>query len=327
MTPEDALYRYRLRALALAEELGSVRAACKMLGIHRSTCCRWKARAEHGGLDMLRPRGRRRPRMPNAASALTEQRVTAFALAHPGFGPARIAAELAHPKRGGLRISRNGVWRILARRGLGTRRRRLALAAGFAAPPAPERPGPAPERHLEASEPGKLVQFDCFRIGRLRGVKGVLWQYTAIDVASAFTWAELHLTAGNPTAGHASGLARRVAADLAARGWELGAVTTDNGSEFRARGFGETVAELGAEQRFIRPGRPQTNGCVERVQGTIPEECWKPAFARHLTAKQTGLRRDLEEYLDCYNTDRAHTGRLTRGRTPASIIGKAEVWS
>ncbi len=36
---------------------------------------------------------------------------------------------------------------------------------------------------------------------------------------------------------------------------------------------------------------------MERVQGTILEEWWKPAFARHLIPKQTGLRRDLERYL------------------------------
>ena len=43
---------------------------------------------------------------------------------------------------------------------------------------------------------------------------------------------------------------------------------TDNGSEFRSRQFGETVAALGARQRFTHAGRPQTAGCVERVQGT-----------------------------------------------------------
>ena len=72
---------------------------------------------------------------------------------------------------------------------------------------------------------------------------------------------------------------------------------------------------------------PHRNGCVERVQGTILEECWKPAFARHLIPKQTGLRRDLERYLRYYNTDRAHTGRWTRSRTPESVIGKAKLWS
>ena len=97
--------------------------------------------------------------------------------------------------------------------------------------------------------------------------------------------------------------------------------------EFRSREFRATLAELGAEQRFIHAGRPQTNDCVERVQGTILEECWKPAFARHLIPKQTGLRRDLERYLRYYNSDRAHTGRRTRSRTPESVIGKAKVWS
>jgi hypothetical protein len=36
--------------------------------------------------------------------------------------------------------------------------------------------------------------------------------------------------------------------------------------------------------------------------------------------KLTALRRDLDQYLDYYNTDRAHTGRHTQGRVPAEII-------
>jgi hypothetical protein len=34
----------------------------------------------------------------------------------------------------------------------------------------------------------------------------------------------------------------------------------------------------------------------------------------------TALQRDLDEYLHDYNFDRAHTGRLTRGRVPADIV-------
>jgi hypothetical protein len=40
-----------------------------------------------------------------------EQRIIAFSLAHPGYGPRRISAELAREKWGGLRISQHGVWR------------------------------------------------------------------------------------------------------------------------------------------------------------------------------------------------------------------------
>ena len=50
-------------------------------------------------------------------------------LAHPGYGPRRISAELAREKWGGLRISEHGIWRVLVRVGLNTRTKRLALIA------------------------------------------------------------------------------------------------------------------------------------------------------------------------------------------------------
>jgi hypothetical protein len=41
--------------------------------------------------------------MPNQASMLTEQRVVAFALGHPGLGPRRISATLAQAWSGSRR--------------------------------------------------------------------------------------------------------------------------------------------------------------------------------------------------------------------------------
>ena len=41
--------------------------------------------------------------------------------------------------------------------------------------------------------------------------------------------------------------------------------------------------------------------------------------------KQTGLRLDLQRYLRS-NTERAHTGRWTKGRTPEAVLGKAKLW-
>jgi transposase InsO family protein len=104
-------------------------------------------------------------------------------------------------------------------------------------------------------------------------------------VASAYTWASLQVTRRNPAATWTSALARQVAADLAARGWKLERTMSDNAQEFRSATFQQTVAAVGARHSFIRAGRPQTNGCVERVQQTSLEECWKPAFARYLIPK------------------------------------------
>ena len=47
---------------------------------------------------------------------------------------------------------------------------------------------------------------------------------------------------------------------------------------------------------------------------------WRPAFARALAPKSTALEKDLKQYLWTYNFDRAHTGRLTRGRVPGEIV-------
>jgi transposase InsO family protein len=317
---DDVLYRFRLRLFSLAAELGNVRAACRLMDVHPSTYYRWRGPVLRSGLQMLRPRERRPPRMPNQLSELTEQRIVAFSLGHPGLGPRRIAATLAQKRWGGIIVSPNGVWRVLRRHGLSRRIARLSLVAGYAAPPGPEGPTPAEPRHLEVDHPGQLVGFDCFHVGRLAGTSGRVWQYTAIDLATSYVWAELATTPLNPSAQRTSALARRVAADLRAAGWRLERVLTDNGSEFRSGVFGAAIHELGAVQSFIRPGRPTTNGAVERVQRTILEECWRPSFARSLVPKLTGLVRDLDAYLRFYDEERAHTGRLTQGRTPLEAL-------
>jgi transposase InsO family protein len=319
VTNDDLLFRHRVRLFARAQEIGVAR-ACRELGYHRSSCYRWRPYVERHGLEILRPRERRAPRMPNQLPPFLEEKVVAFALGHPGLGPRRIAAELRTERWGRLVISHNGVYRALRRHGLATRRRRLALVAGYQSPPEPERPKVPAELHLEAEVPGALVQFDCFHIGRLQGTQGRVWQYTATDVHAGFLWGELHVTPLNPAARHCSALVRRVARDLAGAGWKLRAVSTDNGSEFRSGEFRRAVSELGAEHRFIRAGRPQTNGCVERVQRTVLEECWRPTFARSLVPKYTALRRDLERYIAYFNFDRAHLGRYTQGRTPAEVV-------
>lgn len=79
------------------------------MGVARSTYA-WKPRLERYGLD---PRLLSRP---------------------PRHGPRRIAAELARPKWGGIRISEHRVWRVLKRFNLNTRSKRLALIARHADP-------------------------------------------------------------------------------------------------------------------------------------------------------------------------------------------------
>jgi transposase InsO family protein len=319
MTKDDVLFGYRLQLFDLAART-TVSHACRTFGVHRSTYYRWRAQVERSGLEMLRPRERRLPAMPNQIPQLVEERIVGFALGHPGLGPRRISAQLARPEWGGLRVSPNGVWKVLCRHGLNTRAKRLSLVAGYRAPYEPPAK-PEPEPHVETSRPGELVGFDSFYVGRLHGTKGAVWQLTAIDTFSSFAWAELvRCVDGAPSQAQTSRLARRVARDLQRAGWRLERVLTDNGNEYQRPTFTAAVAALGARHSRIKPGRPQTNGHVERLHRTLLEECWRPAFARFMQIRYRGLQRELRESLRFYNYERAHTGRITAGRCPADLV-------
>jgi transposase InsO family protein len=318
MTKDDVLFGYRLQLFALAAQT-SVAHACRTFGVHRSTYYAWKSQVDRHGLEMLRPRERRRPQMPNQLPKVVEQRILAFSIAHPGFGPRRVASELAREKWGAIIVSPNGVWKVLCRHGLNTRSKRLGLIAGYAAPYEPPR-DPGPEQHIDVERPGELVGIDCFYVGRLRGTSGAIWQLTAIDIYSSYAWAELVVEKDHTvSAANTSRFARRLAAELKAAGWNLERFLSDNGNEFKGE-FAATTAKLGIIQTRIHAGRPQTNGHVEALHKTILDECWRPAFARYLYPTLTGLRRELNTYLNYYNTDRVHHGRLTRGRIPADIV-------
>lgn len=318
MTHDDALFGYRLQLFDLAART-SVSHACRTFGVHRSTYYAWRKRIERHGLEILRPRERRLPKMPNQLSAMLEQRILAFAIAHPGLGPRKVSSALRQPRWGALEVSPNGVWRCLRRHGLSTRAKRLALVAGYRAPYEPPRE-PKPEPHIDVDRVGELVGIDCFYIGRLADTKGAIWQITAIDLRSSFAWAELVVCERSPTQPQASALARRVARELSAAGWRLERVLCDNGQEFRAIRFRETLERLGARRTHIRAGRPQTNGHVEALHKTILDECWRPAFARYMQPSLSGLRHELDDYLRYYNFERPHNGRLTKGATPAELV-------
>jgi Winged helix-turn helix len=100
VTEHDVLVGFRLRLFTPAEELGNVSAACRAMGVDRSTYYRWKHRVDRWGLEALAVRERRRPRMANQIGPHLEQKIIAFALGHPALGPRRISAEPAREKWG-----------------------------------------------------------------------------------------------------------------------------------------------------------------------------------------------------------------------------------
>jgi hypothetical protein len=139
----------------------------------------------------------------------------------PGPGPKAHLRRAPKGEMGRDRISEHGVWRVRP----GRAEHALEAPRARRPPPRPyERRPPVrpPERHIEAHEPGEKVQLDCFYVGRLSGTKGTVWQYTAIDVASAFAWAELRTSERNPRGPPHPRAAPPVARELKAAGGSSG---------------------------------------------------------------------------------------------------------
>jgi hypothetical protein len=155
MTNDGVLCAHRRRVLAGPRELDSVAAACRLHGIHRSTFSRWKNAVVRFEASVLRRRGDAASRIcPTQSRVLVEHRSIAFALGHPGYGPAHLTSDLAHEKRSGQRDPATGACRVL-RHGIGTRAARHAQLTGCATPLEPAR---EPWRHISAAgKPGRAL--------------------------------------------------------------------------------------------------------------------------------------------------------------------------
>lgn len=94
----DKIIKHKVGLLNLAEELGNVSKACKMMGVSRDTFYRYQDAVNTGGIDALFERSRRSPNLKNRVDTATEDAVVAYAIEEPAHGQARTSNELR--KRG-----------------------------------------------------------------------------------------------------------------------------------------------------------------------------------------------------------------------------------
>lgn len=59
---------------------------------------------------------------------------------------------------------------------------------------------------------------------------------------------------------------------------------------------------------------PQTNGICERSHKTILNEFYQIIFRKKLYADMEKLQKNLDEWMEYYNNDRTHQGKMCCGR-------------
>ena len=69
---------------------------------------------------------------------------------------------------------------------------------------------------------------------------------------------------------------------------------------------------------------PQTNGICERFRKTILREFHQVTFRKKIYETIEQLQNDLDEWIDHYNNERTHQGKICEGRTPCRPWRKAK---
>ena len=125
------IIKHKVGLLNLAEELGNVSKACKVMGLSRDTFYRYKAAVDEGGVEALFDKSRRQPNLKNRVESAIEEAVVNYAVEYPAHGQLRSSNEL---RKQGIFVSASGVRSVWVRHKLANFKDRLkALEAKVAA--------------------------------------------------------------------------------------------------------------------------------------------------------------------------------------------------
>jgi transposase InsO family protein len=332
------IIKNKLGLLNLAAELGNVSKACKVMGFSRDTFYRYKDAIDAGGIEALIDKNRRKPNPRNRIDEATESAVVAYATDFPAYGQVRASNEL---RKRGVFVSPSGVRCVWLRHDLSTFKQRLAALERQAAHTGvvlteaqvialeKKREDDLACGEIETAHPGYLGSQDTFYVGTLKGV-GRIYQQTFVDTYSKWSAAKLYTTKTPITA--ADLLNDRVLPFFEEQGMGVLRMLTDRGTEFcgkaDAHDYELYLAVNDIEHTKTKARHPQTNGICERFHKTVLQEFYQVAFRTKIYTGIDDLQRDLDAWINRYNNERTHEGKMCCGRTPfATMLAGKEIWN
>ncbi|MBD0296508.1 MAG: IS481 family transposase [Flavisolibacter sp.] len=326
MTTTQKLIQPKMGLLKLAEKLGNVSEACKVMGYSRDTFYRFQKLYEQGGDLALKDISRSKPLLKNRIEKQIEDAVVAYAVDQPAHGQQRASNEL---RKKGISVGPSTVRCVWLRHDLETFQKRLkALEARVAQDgllltetqvAALERKKEEEQNkgEIETHHPGYLGAQDTYYVGYIKGV-GKIYQQTFIDTYTRVAFAKVYDRKNALVA--ADMLNDKVLPFYQEQNVDLLRVLTDRGTEYcGAREHHEYELYLSIEDidhSKTKAKSPQTNGICERFHRTMQEEFYAIAFRKKMYQSLEDLQEDIDQWLSFYNEQRPHSGRYCFGKTP-----------
>lgn len=326
MTTQKKLIQPKLGLLKLAEKLGNVSEACKVMGYSRDSFYRFQKLYEDGGEMALKEISRSKPLLKNRIEKELEDIVVAYATEQPAHGQQRASNELL--KRGHI-VSPSTVRCVWLRHDLETFQKRLKsleakvqqdgllLSDAQVAALEKKKEEQKSRGEIETHHPGYLGSQDTYYVGYIKGV-GKIYQQTFIDTYSRVAFAKVYDRKNALVA--ADMLNDKVLPFYQEQEVELLRILTDRGTEYcGAKEHHEYQLYLHIEDidhTRTKAKSPQTNGICERFHRTMQDEFYAIAFRKKMYSNLEDLQSDIDLWIAFYNSERPHSGRYCFGKTP-----------